>query len=102
MSRVLVVSGGHIDNTKLFIDGVQKDNIEEIWYQIDRQTKIGILTVIYFTENEGIMQYEERHVSAFNDEEDDIQFVVDGEIPGSPISDKPQTLSDWQRKYKDD
>jgi hypothetical protein len=103
VSRVLVVSGGHIENTKVFINGEEQTNIECIQYEIDRRTKVGILTITFCQELESTMDYRATYLSdikAFNDEEDDIEFHLDGEIPGTPQDRKPKTLMDVQRELK--
>lgn len=104
MSKVKVVSKGKIDNTKIYVDGVEQKNVESIMWEINRTDKVGILTVTFYYLDEETMEYKEQWVSsrdtkAFNDEEDRIEFHLDGDIPGNPMEGQGLTIMEWQAKY---
>lgn len=93
MSKVVVVSEGHIKNTKVIIDGEKKD-IESLQYEISKWNQVGILTI-------SVADGKEPLTYAFNDEEDEIIFHLDGDIEGEPIDAEKEhlTIMEWQHKY---
>jgi hypothetical protein len=92
MSKVVVVSEGHIKNTKVIIDGEKKE-IESLQYEITKWNQVGILT-ISVVDGKSPLTY------AFNDEEDEIIFHLDWDIEGEPIAEKENlTIMEWQAKY---
>jgi len=92
MSKVVVVSEGHIKNTKVIVDG-DKKVIESLNYSINQWDKVGILTI----STDG----EEPKTFAFNEEEDNIIFHLDGDIDGEAIvPEEKLSLIEFQKKYK--
>lgn len=92
MSKVVVVSEGNIKNTKVIVDG-DKKVIESLRYEIDVWDKVGILTITTMEDAEPITY-------AFNEEEDEIIFHLDGDIVGEAIeAEENLTLMEYQKKF---